>query len=93
MATIEGARAIGIANLVGSIELGKQADLIAIDLNKPHLIPVHDVYAQLVYAAGRSDVCDVWVDGEHVIKNRESTRLNFAELRKKVTAKVSQLNG
>lgn len=93
MATIEGARAIGIANLVGSIELGKQADLIAIDLNKPHLIPVHDVYAQLVYAAGRSDVCDVWVDGEQVIKNRESTKLNFAELRKEVTAKVSQLNG
>lgn len=93
MATIEGARGIGIEKLVGSIEIGKQADLIAIDLNKPHLIPMHDVYAQLVYAAGRSDVCDVWVDGEQVIRNRESTRLNFSQLRSEVNEKVSQLHG
>jgi 5-methylthioadenosine/S-adenosylhomocysteine deaminase len=93
MATIEGAKAIGLANLIGSIEVGKRADLIAIDLAAPHLVPIHNLYALLVYAAGRSDVSDVWVDGEQVIENRTSTKLDFAELRKDVNQKVSQLNG
>ena len=79
--------------MVGSIEVGKRADLIAIDLAAPHLIPIHNLYALMVYAAGRSDVSDVWVDGEHVIKDRTSTKLDFAELRKDVNQKVSQLNG
>jgi 5-methylthioadenosine/S-adenosylhomocysteine deaminase len=93
MATIEGAKAIGLADLIGSIEVGKRADLIAIDLAAPHLMPIHNLYALLVYAAGRSDVSDVWVDGEQVIENRRSTKLDFAELRKDVNQKVSQLNG
>lgn len=91
MATIDGARALGIDNLVGSIEVGKRADLIALDLAKPHLIPLHDTYAQLVFAAGRSDVSDVWVDGEQVIKSGRSTRIDFAELSRAVTSRVGEL--
>lgn len=91
MATIEGAHALGIDNLVGSIELGKRADLIAIDLDKPHLIPLHDVFAQLVFAAGRSDVSDVWVDGEQVVASGRSTRIDFANLQGEVANRVAQL--
>lgn len=91
MATIDGARALGIDSLVGSIEVGKRADLIALDLAKPHLIPMHDTYAQLVFAAGRSDVSDVWVDGKPVISSGRSTRIDFSELKRAVTARVGEL--
>jgi len=80
MATIEGAETLGMEKRVGSIEIGKRADLIALDLNAPHLIPLHNVFAQLVYAAGRSDVSDVWVDGHNVVQNRKSTLIDFSAL-------------
>lgn len=91
MATIDGARALGIDHLVGSVEVGKRADLIALDLDAPHLIPMYDPFAQLVFAAGRSDVSDVWVDGEQVIAARKSTRLDYQELRSAVLAKTEGL--
>lgn len=91
LATIGGARALGIADLVGSIEIGKRADLIALDLDAPHLVPIHDPYAQLVFAAGRSDVSDVWVDGRAVISNKRSTQIDYPKLRAEVQARVSNL--
>lgn len=91
MATIDGARALGIDNLVGSIEIGKRADLIALNLDVPHLIPMYDPFAQLIFAAGRSDVTDVWVDGEQVIANRTSTRIDYPKLRQEVRAKTDGL--
>jgi 5-methylthioadenosine/S-adenosylhomocysteine deaminase len=91
MATIEGARALGMADLIGSIEVGKRADLIAIDLVQPHLIPIHNIYAQLVFAAGRSDVSDVFVDGTQVIADGRSTKIDFAKLKSDVTDRVSKL--
>ena len=62
-ATIEGARALGLGDRIGSVEVGKRADLVLVDLAAPHLTPVHDVAALLVFAAGRGDVTDVLVDG------------------------------
>jgi len=91
LATIGGARALGISDLVGSIELGKRADLIALDLDAPHLIPIHDPYAQLVFAAGRSDVSDVWVDGRAVVSDHHSTQIDYPKLRAEVQARVSNL--
>jgi 5-methylthioadenosine/S-adenosylhomocysteine deaminase len=79
-ATIEGARALGLDDLVGSVEVGKRADLVLVDLEKPHLTPVHDVAALLVFAAGRADVTDVLVDGEPVVRDGRSTRLDTADL-------------
>lgn len=79
-ATIEGARALGMGDLIGSVEVGKRADLQLINLDAAHLTPVHDVHALLVYAAGRGDVNDVIVDGEIVLKNRKSTRIDEVEL-------------
>jgi 5-methylthioadenosine/S-adenosylhomocysteine deaminase len=60
-------------------------------LNSPHLIPIHDVFAQLVFAAGRSDVNDVFVDGVGVVRNRRSTRLDFEKLRAEVIDRISNL--
>ena len=82
-ATIEGARALGMGDTIGSIEVGKRADVQLINLDAAHLTPVHDVHALLVYAAGRGDVNDVIVDGEIVLKDRKSTRIDEAELLQK----------
>lgn len=79
-ATIDGARALGMGDIIGSIEVGKQADLLLLDLDQPHLTPMHDVFAGVVFAAGRGDVTDVIVDGQHVVADRRSTRLDEAEL-------------
>ena len=91
MATIEGARAVGMGSSIGSIELGKCADLIALDLNAPHLIPIHDIFAQLIFAAGRSDVIDVWVDGRQVVADRRSTTIDFDELSTRVSQRIATL--
>ncbi|MFQ6171062.1 amidohydrolase family protein [Oryzobacter sp. R7] len=79
-ATIEGARALGLGDEIGSVEVGKRADLVLLDLAAPHLTPVHDVAALLVFAAGRGDVTDVLVDGEVVVRDRRSTRVDTADL-------------
>ncbi len=79
-ATIDGASALGIDGLIGSLEVGKRADLVLLDLDQPHLTPVHDVPALLVHAAGRGDVSHVLVDGRVVVSERSSTRLDTRDL-------------
>lgn len=79
-ATIEGARALGLGDHIGSVEVGKRADLVLLDLTAPHLTPVHDVAALLVFAAGRGDVTDVLVDGDVVVRDRRSTRVDTPDL-------------
>ena len=68
MATLEGARALGIDDRVGSLEVGKRADMVAIDLDRPHVQPVYDAASAVLYAAGRGDVREVWVDGRRVLR-------------------------
>lgn len=70
-ATLGGARALGLAARIGSIEPGKEADLTAFDLAEPETQPVFDVISQLAYAAGREQVSDVWVAGRHVVRMRQ----------------------
>jgi 5-methylthioadenosine/S-adenosylhomocysteine deaminase len=70
MATITGARALHLDNLIGSIEKGKRADLITISLDAPHAVPMYDVYSQLVYALKGSDVTDVMVNGKTIVRDR-----------------------
>jgi len=91
-ATVEGARAIGLENVIGSVEVGKEADLIAIDLSALHLTPVHNVEALLVFAAGRSDVSDVWVAGERVVRDRNLVNVDAKDLRERVNARMSALD-
>ena len=90
-ATIEAAKAVGLDDRVGSIEIGKEADLIALDLHAAHLTPVHDVNALLVFAAGRGDITDVWVAGEKVVENRVSTKVDLTDLINRVNERVKAL--
>lgn len=76
MATIHAARALGLEDRIGSIEIGKQADLVAVDLASLDTQPVHHVISQLVYACGRHQVSQVWVAGECVYAEGRPTRLD-----------------
>jgi 5-methylthioadenosine/S-adenosylhomocysteine deaminase len=75
-ATIEGARALGLADRIGSIEPGKEGDLVIVDLDRPHLVPLHDIYAHLVYAIGRDDVRTVLIQGRVVMRDRQLTTID-----------------
>ena len=70
MATVNGAIAIGMDNL-GVIKEGAKADIIMIDMDKPHLMPVHNVVSALAYSVQASDVCLTMVDGEILYENGE----------------------
>src|SRR5438309_7259453 len=76
MATTEAAAALGIAHLVGSLETGKRADVIAVDRRVPHLLPWHDPVANIVYAARASDVSAVFVDGRPLVLDRRPVGLD-----------------
>jgi len=67
MATLHGARALGLEEQIGSIEVGKRADLVAVDLDAAETSPAHNVVSHLVYSASRRQVSDVWVDGRRVL--------------------------
>jgi 5-methylthioadenosine/S-adenosylhomocysteine deaminase len=90
MATLAGAKAIGLGNETGSIEVGKQADLIIIDTHKPHLTPLYNPVSHIVYAAQGSDVRDVLVAGKVLVKNRKLLTLDLDDIFTKVT-KISKL--
>ena len=70
MATINGATALGWNDEIGSIEVGKKADIILIDLNKPHLYPRHNIVSSIAYSAQGSDVDTVIIDGKVIMENR-----------------------
>ncbi|MFH0517095.1 amidohydrolase [Streptomyces sp. M41] len=76
MATIEGARALGLGEQLGSLEAGKRADLIVLDLGAPHLRPSHDPWSTLAYAAHSADVRDTVVDGRVLMRERVLTTLD-----------------
>lgn len=78
MATVEGAKALGLGDRLGSLEAGKRADLIVLDLNGPHLRPRHDPWSTLAYAAHSADVRDTVVDGRVLMRNRTLTTLDEA---------------
>lgn len=83
MATINGARALGMEDEIGSLEAGKLADLIALDFSGLEIQPCYDVISHLVYAAGREQVSHAWVAGEAVLENGELTRLDDNELKER----------
>ena len=69
-ATLGGARALGFDARIGSIEAGKRADLVCVDLSQLETQPLHHVVSQLVYATGRQQVSDVWIDGVAKLRQR-----------------------
>lgn len=80
MVTINGARALGQEQHIGTLENGKQADLCAIDLSYPETQPVHNVISQLIYATGRNQVTDVWVAGQRIMEAREMRTMDEADI-------------
>lgn len=84
MATSEGAKVLGMSDKIGSLEVGKKADIIVIDTHKPHLTPLYNEYSHLVYAANGSDVDTVIINGRVVMKNRELTTIDEDEVMEKV---------
>ena len=80
MATLNGAKALGLNKLIGSLKKGKQADVVAIDLNQIETIPLYEPLSQIIYAADRRQISDVWIAGKRLLKNRELTTLKYEEL-------------
>jgi len=80
MATIGGARALHMESEIGSLEVGKRADLIVLNLNSPHAVPMYDLYAQIVYSLKSSDVQTVVIGGKVVMHDRRVLTLNEAEI-------------
>jgi 5-methylthioadenosine/S-adenosylhomocysteine deaminase len=80
MATLNGARALGMGALTGSLVAGKAADITAVDFSSLELAPCYDPISHLVYAAGREHVSHVWVNGKMLLNDGELTTLNEQEL-------------
>jgi 5-methylthioadenosine/S-adenosylhomocysteine deaminase len=80
MATLNGARALGLGALTGSLIAGKAADITAVDFSSLELAPCYDPVSHLVYAAGREHVSHVWVNGKMLLEDGELTTLNEQEL-------------
>jgi 5-methylthioadenosine/S-adenosylhomocysteine deaminase len=81
MATIEGARALGLDTETGSLEIGKSADIVAIDLRGPGYSDCPEPEALLVYSGSGRDVRHVWVAGEQLVRDRSLTRRSYEAIR------------
>jgi 5-methylthioadenosine/S-adenosylhomocysteine deaminase len=80
IATINGAKALGMDDIIGSIEIAKSADLVAIDLNSIETQPLYNPLSQIIYSCTREQIKHVWVNGSHLLKNRELTTLDLSGL-------------
>ena len=77
IATLGGARALGLAEVTGSLEVNKWADMTAIDLSHPSCQPLYDPISQVVYTASRQQVSDVWVAGNQLVENHQLTKIDI----------------
>jgi 5-methylthioadenosine/S-adenosylhomocysteine deaminase len=91
MATIRAAKAMGRGDDLGSLEVGKLADVVAVSLAALECRPVYNPEAQLVYVAGREHVSDVWVNGRQVLKARELTSIDQGALLGRIEAIVADM--
>lgn len=88
MATFEGARALGLGSITGSLTEGKRADIILVDTHKPHLTPLYDPYSHLVYAARASDVSHSFINGNLVMQERRLLTLDAEGVMEKAEEKA-----
>ena len=91
MATIQGARALGLGDITGSLVPGKRADLIIIDTHRPHLTPMYNPVSHLVYAARGSDVTTAIINGRPVMENRRLANLDVDKVMADVNAIAKEL--
>ena len=83
MATIDGARALHLEKQIGSLEAGKKADLIIVDINAPHATPMYNVYSEIVFALKATDVRTVVIAGRVIMEERKMLTLNEEEILQK----------
>jgi 5-methylthioadenosine/S-adenosylhomocysteine deaminase len=83
MATLNGAKALGLEKVCGSLTIGKAADVVAIDLDHLETVPLYHPISQIVYASSRHQVTDVWVAGKQLLKQRQLTTFDEAALKSK----------
>ncbi len=91
MATIDGAHAIGLADHIGSLEIGKQADIIILDTRAPHLTPMYHPESHIVYTAGGADVRHVLVAGRQVVRDRRLLTISIGEVIDRVNAIAQEI--
>ena len=94
MLTIDGARAVGLAEVIGSLEVGKFADLAVVDFSSANLTPCYDLYSHLIYALSIGDIRHVMVAGRMLMKKRELLTLDEDEIRgqaNRIAKQVTQL--
>ena len=84
MATIQGAKALRVDDIIGSLEIGKKADVTVVDSRNPHLIPVYNPVSHIVYAAQGADVRDVIVNGRLLVKDRKLLTIDLENITQKV---------
>jgi cytosine/adenosine deaminase-related metal-dependent hydrolase len=92
MATIDGAKTLGLENEIGSLEPGKRADLIILDMEAPHLKPCHHIPSTIVYQARGTEVEAVMIDGKWLMQNRRPLFLTDFEQEKKVLADAQRVS-
>ena len=88
MATIGGARALGLEKTIGSLEPGKEADLVLVETDSVNMFPVYDPYAALVYSAGPSNVSSVYVAGQCLGKDKKLVKENLEQVREALVRKM-----
>jgi 5-methylthioadenosine/S-adenosylhomocysteine deaminase len=91
MATRDGADLLGMGEQLGSLEAGKRADLILIDLEQPHLVPLYDIYSHLAYAVNKADVSTVIIEGQVVMRDRQLLTVDERELLAKVREMAAEI--
>jgi 5-methylthioadenosine/S-adenosylhomocysteine deaminase len=91
MATIDGARAVGLAKEIGSIEVGKKADIVVIDYENAFMTPIHHPVSAIVYSALGHEVSTVMIDGEFVMRDGTTTRVDEAAVRKQAQSHANDL--
>ena len=93
IATLDGARALCLADQIGSLVPDKWADLCCVDLNRPHTQPVYDPVAQLLYSVSRDQVSDVWVAGRALLENGTLTHLDIADVIRRAQLWQTRISG
>ena len=91
MVTLDAAAALGAADRLGSLEPGKLADMILIDLKRPHAVPLFDPLTHLVFSCAKSDVRHVFVGGRQVVRDGALTGLALGDLLAEVEALVPRI--
>jgi 5-methylthioadenosine/S-adenosylhomocysteine deaminase len=92
MATMGGARVLGMEDRIGSIVPGKQADIILVDINRPHLTPLYNPFSHLVYAARGADVVTSIIGGKIVMKERRLLQIDVSSTMEEVRRIASRIS-